>query len=138
MFAICSPIVAMSPSTLSNLLSIDAIFVLIALISFSIRTFTSASSPCSAVNDAVGNLVIKIYDLANFDSVNTIVYSIDSQDGATNYGNATLNLSNWTQSGAAYSYTTNFAPEPGTYHYTLQFYNGSSLIGTTSIEFTKS
>ena len=100
------------------------------------NTISTASAKVVTSNDAVGNLVIKIYDLANFDSVNTIVYSIDSQDGATNYGNATINLSNWTQSGAAYSYTTNFAPEPGTYHYTLQFYNGTLLVGSEDGLFT--
>ena len=101
------------------------------------NTISTASATVSTSFDATGKLVIKIRDLVNFTNVDKVVYSIDSQDGATNYENVSKNLSQWTQSGSTYSYTTGFVPEAGTYHYTLQFYNGTSLIGSTSGYFTK-
>ena len=54
-----------------------------------------------------------------------------------NYENVSKTLDQWTHVGSTYSYTTGFAPESGTYHYTIQFYNGGSLIGSTSGYFTK-
>ena len=101
------------------------------------NTISTASATVSTSYNSSGNVVLKIQDLVNFTNVDKIVYSIDSNDGATNYENVSKNLAQWTQSGNAYSYTTGFAPESGTYHYTIQFYNGSSLIGSTSGYFTK-
>ena len=101
------------------------------------NTISTASATVSTSFNSTGNLVLKIQDLVNFDNVDKIVYSIDSQDGATNYENVSKTLAQWTKNGNTYSYTTGFAPEEGTYHYTLQFYNGTSLIGSTSGYFTK-
>lgn len=101
------------------------------------NTITTSTATVTTSYNSTGNLTFKLMELVNFDNVNKIVYSIDSQDGATNYENVSKTLDQWTQSGSTYSYTTGFAPESGTYHYTLQFYNGSSLIGSTSGYFTK-
>jgi hypothetical protein len=101
------------------------------------NTISTASATVSTSFNATGHLVLKIQDLVNFDNVAKIVYSIDSQDGATNFENASHTLAQWNKVGNTYNYTTTFAPEEGTYHYTLQFYNGTSLIGSTSGYFTK-
>ena len=101
------------------------------------NTISTATATVSTSYTETGYLTLKLMDLVNFTNVDKVVYSIDSQDGATNYENVSKNLSQWTQVGNTYSYTTGFAPESGTYHYTLQFYNGSSLIGSTSGYFTK-
>ena len=101
------------------------------------NTISTASATVSTSFNATGHLVLKIQDLVNFDNVDKIVYSIDSQDGATNFENASHTLAQWNKVGNTYNYTTTFAPEDGTYHYTLQFYNGTSLIGSTSGYFTK-
>ena len=100
-------------------------------------TISTASATVSTSFNASGKVVLKIQDLVNFTNVNKIVYSIDSNDGATNYENVSKNLSDWTQNGSTYSFTTGFAPDNGTYHYTLQFYNDNSLIGSVSGYFTK-
>ncbi len=99
-------------------------------------TISTASATVSTSYTS-DKLTFKLMDLANFDSVDRIVYSIDSQDGSTNYENVDSQLSKWTVVGKTYSYTTGFTPESGTYHYTLQFYNGTSLVGSTSGYFTK-
>lgn len=101
------------------------------------NTITTSTATVTTSYNATGYLTLKLMDLVNFANVDKVVYSIDSQDGATNYENVSKNLSQWTQVGNTYSYTTGFAPEDGTYHYTLQFYSGSSLIGSTSGYFTK-
>ncbi len=101
------------------------------------NTISTATATVTTSYNSTGYLTLKLMDLVNFTNVDKIVYSIDSQDGATNYENVSKNLSQWTQVGNTYSYTTGFAPENGTYHYTLQFYNGSSLMGSTSGYFTK-
>ena len=101
------------------------------------NTITTATATVTTSYNSTGNLVIKLMELVNFANVDKVVYSIDSQDGATNYENVSKTLDQWTQVGSTYSYTTGFAPESGTYHYTIQFYNGGSLIGSTSGYFTK-
>ena len=101
------------------------------------NTITTATATVTTSYNSTGNLVIKLMELVNFTNVDKVVYSIDSQDGATNYENVSKTLDQWTQVGSTYSYTTGFAPESGTYHYTIQFYNGGSLIGSTSGYFTK-
>lgn len=100
-------------------------------------TISTASATVSTSFNASGKVVLKIQDLVNFTNVNKIVYSIDSNDGATNYENVSKNLSDWTQNGSTYSFITGFTPDNGTYHYTLQFYNDNSLIGSVSGYFTK-
>ena len=100
-------------------------------------TISTATATVSTSYTSEGYLTFKLLDLANFSNVTRIVYSIDSQDGSTNFENVDKLLSDWTKVGNTYSYTTGFAPESGTYHYTLQFYNGSSLVGSTSGYFTK-
>ena len=101
------------------------------------NTISTATATVSTSYTSDGYLSFKLLDLANFNNVTRIVYSIDSQDGSTNYENADKALSEWTKVGSSYSYTTSFAPEAGTYHYTLQFYNGNALVGSTSGYFTK-
>lgn len=100
-------------------------------------TISTATATVATSYTSDGYLTLKLLDLANFSDVTKIVYSIDSQDGSENYENVSKDLTAWTQVGNTYSYTTGFAPENGTYHYTLQFYNGSSLVGSTSGYFTK-
>ncbi len=100
-------------------------------------TISTATATVSTSYTADGYLSFKLLDLANFDNVTRIVYTIDSQDGSTNYENADKAIDTWTKVGNTYSYTTNFVPEVGTYHYTLQFYNGSALVGSASGYFTK-
>lgn len=100
-------------------------------------TISTATATVSTSYTSDGYLTFKLLDLANFSNVTRIVYSIDSQDGSTNFENVDKALADWTKVGNTYSYTTGYAPESGTYHYTLQFYNGSSLVGSTSGYFTK-
>lgn len=100
-------------------------------------TISTATATVSTSYTSDDYLTFKLLDLANFSNVTRIVYSIDSQDGSVNFENADKALSEWTKVGSSYSYTTSFAPEAGTYHYTLQFYNGSALVGSTSGYFTK-
>lgn len=101
-------------------------------------TISSATATVATSYTAEGYLNFKLLDLSNFDKIDKIVYSIDSQDGGKNYENVSKALSDWTQVGNTYSYTTGFAPEEaGTYHYTIQFYEGTALRGSTSGYFTK-
>ncbi len=100
-------------------------------------TVSTATATVSTNFTSDGYLNFKLLDLANFDDVTRIVYSIDSQDGSENYENVNKDISEWTKTGNTYSYKTGFVPENGTYHYTLQFYNGSTLLGSASGYFTK-
>jgi hypothetical protein len=101
------------------------------------NTISTANASLSIKCNPSGYLEFKIQDLANFTNVDKIVYSIDSDDGSINYENATKSLAQWTQLGNAYSYTTSFVPDSGDYYCTLQFYNGSMLIGSISGRYTK-
>ena len=100
-------------------------------------TVSMATATVTTNFTADGYLNFKLLDLANFDNVTKIAYSIDSQDGIINYENVSKDISGWTQTGNTYSYKTGFIPESGTYHYTLQFYNGNTLVGSASGYFTK-
>ena len=100
-------------------------------------TVSMATATVSTNFTSDGCLNFKLFDLANFDNVTRIVYSIDSQDGSENYENVNKALSDWTQTGNTYSYKTGFIPGNGTYHYTLQFYDGNTLVGSASGYFTK-
>lgn len=101
-------------------------------------TISTATATVATSYTAEGYVNFKLLDLANFDNIDKIVYSIDSQDGGKNYENVSKALTDWTQSGNTYSYTTGFAPEEaGTYHYTIQFYEGTALRGSSSGYFTK-
>lgn len=101
------------------------------------NTISTASATVTTSYTDSGNLTLNLMELVNFDNVDKVAYSIDSSDGSKNYENASKNLSLWSLNGTTYSYTTGFAPESGTYHYTLQFYNGSTLLGSTSGYFVK-
>lgn len=100
-------------------------------------TTVTAEAKVSTSYTAEGYLKLVLMDLANFNDINKIVYSIDSQDGATNYENRTSTLAEWVQVGNTYSYTTGFAPGSGNYHYTIQYYKDDDLKGSSTGYFTK-
>ena len=100
-------------------------------------TTVTANANVSTSYTAEGYLTFKLNDLVNFTEINKIVYSIDSQDGATNYENASKSLNDWVMVGNTYSYTTSFAPDSGSYHYTIQYYKDNDLKGSSSGYFTK-
>lgn len=105
-----------------------------------VSTATVSSAAASVTTSYTDDkLVLTLRDRSNFDEVKTILYSIDSDDGATHYEDRSVAIEDWTSSGGNISYNTGFALESGaSYSYTIQYYDVSGkLLGTTSGYFSK-
>ena len=102
-------------------------------------TVSTASATVSfdyTVND---ELVLSLENVANFDGVTTVQYTIDSSDGSINYTNGSVNLASWSNNGSGtYSYITSYKMTEGQYYYTLQYYDASGkLVGSNTGRFNK-
>ena len=105
----------------------------------STATVSSASASISTSYTDDGKLILTLRDKSNFDDVKTILYSIDSDNGATHYEGESVPVDSFGNSGGTLYYTTPFAPASGnTYSYTIQYYDaGGALLGTTTGYFSK-
>lgn len=106
--------------------------------SVSTTTVTSATANIMTSNSESGSLIFTLRDCANFDNVNSVMYTIDADDGSANYLNHNTLLSAWISQDGKYSLDTGWVPTAGTYMYTVQYYDSSmNLLGTTTGYFTK-
>ena len=100
------------------------------------NTTISANANVSISYNPQGKLVFKLLDVVNFDGINKIVYSIDSDNGATNYDNGSNSINDW-KVDTSYIFTTDFKPGSGSYHYSIQYYQDNNLKGSSKGYFTK-
>lgn len=104
----------------------------------STATVSTATASVNTSYGADNSLILTLRDRVNFDSVKTVMYSIDSADGSVHYVDESVALELWSSSSGALSHTTPFVPEAGTYSYMIQYYDTAGrLLGTTAGYFSK-
>ena len=102
-------------------------------------TVSTASATVSTDFTVNEELILTLENVANFEGVTSVQYTIDSSDGSVNYTNGTVSLSSWSNNGSGtYSYITGYKMVSGQYYYTLQYYDSTGkLLGSNTGRFNK-